>query len=146
MPVLHPLWRGAETALVQVVVSQWMPEVEQDGTENDYLGAALFQVSPGIALLIAQVGKATGVVCQQNNIPLLADSASAFEAVQLFADLVTEAVALAAAEIFAHVAAIAVVVAVFAVVFVSVVTFVSTAVESDLNAVLAAVSVSAATE
>lgn len=138
MPVLHPLWRGAETALVQVVVSQWMPEVEQDGTENDYLGAALFQVSPGIALLIAQVGKATGVVCQQNNIPLLADSASAFEAVQLFADLVTEAVA--------HVAAIAVVVAVFAVVFVSVVTFVSTAVESDLNAVLAAVSVSAATE
>lgn len=139
MPVLHPLWRDAETVAVQVVAAQWMPEEEQDGTEEHFRGAVLIRVCPGIALLIAQVGKVTAVVCQQKDIPQLADSVVAFVVVRLFADLVIEAVVLAAAEIFAHVAAIAVVVAAFVVVFD--VAFVLTAVGSGLNVVLAAVAV-----
>lgn len=130
--------------MVQVVVSQRMPEEEQDGTLEHYPGAVLIQVCPGIALLIDWVGKVTAVVCQQKNIPLLADSVAAFVVVRLFADLVIEAVALAAAEIFACVAAIAVVVAVLAVVFVSALAFVLAAAGSGLNAVFAAVVVSVA--
>lgn len=119
-----------------------MPEEGQQGTEEHYSGAVLIQVCPGIALLIARVGKATEVVCQHRNIPLFVDSLAAFVVVRLFADLAIGAVALVAGEIFANVAVIAVVVAaVLAVVFVSVVAFVSTAAGSGLNAVLAVVAV-----
>lgn len=125
--------------MVQVVVSQWKPEEGQEGTEKHFPAAALIQLCPGIALLIARVGKVIVVVWQQRNIPRLADSAEAFVIVQLFADLVIGTVALAAAAvIFANVGAI-VVVAVLAVVFVSVVALVLTAAGSGLNAVLAVV-------
>lgn len=48
--------------MVQVAVSQWMPEEEQEGTGRHFPGAALIQVCPGIGLLIPRVGKAIAVV------------------------------------------------------------------------------------
>lgn len=129
--------------MVQVAVSQQMPEEGLEGTAEHFPGAVLIQVCPGIALLIARVGEAIVVVFQRTNIPLLADSAAAFVSVRHFAGLMIGAVALSAAEIFA-IAAIAVVVAVLAVVFVYVVAFVSTAAGSGLNAVLLVVAVSVA--
>lgn len=136
MSALHPLWTDAETAVVQVAMSQWMPEEGQEGTEEHFPGAVLNRVCLGIALLIGRVGKVIVVVWQQMYIPLLADSAVAFVVVRFFVALVIGAVA----EIFANVAAIAVV-AVLAVVFVSAVAFVLTAAGSGSNAVLAVVAV-----
>lgn len=83
--------------MVQVVVSRWMPEEGQEGTEEHFPGAVLVWVCPGIAPSLARVAKVIVVVWRQRNIPILADSAVAFVVAWLFADLVIGAVALAAA-------------------------------------------------